>query len=129
MGVCVETLKAACAIEIEELADTIDGEMKAAVAPHKRSGAALGAIRIYNTGEYSRFVGGMGGSEGVKHLGWLDDGNGGHGAIIRPKHRGKNGRRPMLGKYPGGIPGIGWRPYVHGYDGIHFVHEIASRHG
>lgn len=118
MGVCVETLKAACEKELHELANTIEGEMKAIVGGHTRSGKALGAIHI-EMGSGSAFVGGTGG-EGTKHLFWLDEGNGSGRIYAKGK---------ALGKYPGGIPGIGWRKSVAPYAGIHFVHEIASRHG
>lgn len=119
MGVCVETLKSACALTINEVAATIEGEMKGVVGGHTRSGAALAAIHIESTGEFSKFVGGTGGV-GTLHLYWLDEGNG-HGRITA------KGR--ALGKYPGGIPGIGWRHSVKTYAGIHFVHAIAARHG
>lgn len=118
MGVCVETLKAACREELESLANTIEGEMKAIVGGHTRSGLALGAIHT-EMGEMSAFVGGTGG-DGTLHLLWLDEGNG--SGIIYAKGK-------ALGKYPDGIPGIGWRKSVRPYKGIHFVHEIASRHG
>ena len=99
---CVEVLEAACERELHDLANTINGEMKAAVsAGHVRSGLALGAIHI-EMGSTSAFVGGTGG-EGTKHLGWLNDGNG--SGRIHAKGR-------ALGKYHGGIPGIGWRSSV-----------------
>ena len=124
MGVCVETLKAACALTIDEVANTIYNEMHQMVDPHSagkagRTGAASAAIHIESTGEFSKFVGGTGGV-GTLHLYWLDEGNG-HGRITA------KGR--ALGKYPGGIPGIGWRHSVKTYAGIHFVHAIAARHG
>lgn len=115
MGVCVETLKACCSRTLDEVANTINGEMKAVVSGHTRSGEALGAIHIENEGETSRFVGGTGG-EGTLHLYFLNDGNG--GKIIRPK------RKKML-KYSDGTLHAQSRPYA----GIHFVEEIASRHG
>ena len=115
MGVCVETLKRACKKQLEETAHTIEGEMKGIVGGHTRSGAALGAIHI-EMRDNSAFVGGTGG-EGTKHLFWLDEGNG-HGRIY-PKRSGKL----YLKDY-----GI-WRASVKTYAGIHFVHQIASRHG
>lgn len=116
MGVCVETLKVACERELHELADTIEGEMKAIVGGHSRSGKALGAIRK-EVGTASAFVGGTGNSEGVMHLYYLDEGNG--SGRIYPKRA----SRLYLKDY-----GI-WRGSVSTYEGIHFVHEIASRHG
>ena len=114
MGVCVETLKAACEKELHELANTIEGEMKAIVGGHTRSGLALGAIHI-EMGSNSAFVGGTGG-EGTLHLFFLDEGNG--GKMIYPK------RKSALRFSDGSLHGSA-RPYA----GIHFVHEIASRHG
>lgn len=116
MGVCVETLKVACERELHELADTIEGEMKAIVGGHSRSGKALGAIHT-EMGNMSAFVGGTGGGEGVLHLYYLDEGNG-SGRIYPKRHKAL-----YLKDY-----GI-WRCSVSTYAGIHFVHEIASRHG
>lgn len=116
MGVCVATLKAACKEELESLANTIEGEMKAIVGGHTRSGLALGAIHT-EMGEMSAFVGGKGKSEAVMHLYYLDEGNG--SGRIYPKRA----SRLYLKDY-----GI-WRGSVSTYEGIHFVHEIASRHG
>lgn len=60
---------------------------------------------------------------------WAVYGNGGKGAIIYPTHTRSTGNKvPMLGEYPGGIPGYGWKPYVHGYEGHNFLREVASRH-
>ena len=64
---------------------------------------------------------------------WADHGNYDSGWVIYPTHQGKltkNGKRkpPMLGKYPKGIPGYGWRAHVNAYEGTHFVREVADRH-
>ena len=64
---------------------------------------------------------------------YAEYGNGGPGAILTPKHARWDGsnRPPALGKYPGGIPGIGWRAYVHGYyhpDRQGFVERVARKH-
>lgn len=115
MGVCVATLQAACAETLDEVATTIEGEMKGIVGGHTRSGAALGAIHTEATGSMSRFVGGTGG-EGTLHMYFLNDGNGGH--MIYPK------RKKML-KFSDGSLHHQARPYA----GIHFVEEIAARHG
>lgn len=111
---CVETLNVACQRGLQELANTINGEMKGIVGGHTRSGLALGAIHI-EMGATSAFVGGTGG-EGTKHLGWLNDGNG--GGRIYPK------RAKALYLKDYGI----WRPSVSTYAGIHFVEQIAARH-
>lgn len=59
---------------------------------------------------------------------WADHGNYDSGQKIYPKHTRKDGRTPMLGKYPDGIPGYGWRASVNAYEGTHFVREVADRH-
>lgn len=112
---CVAVLKEACAFKINEVASTIEGEMKGIVGGHSRSGKALGAIHIESTGEFSKFVGGTGG-EGTLHLFFLDEGNG--GKMIYPK------RARALHYSDGSYHGSS-RPYA----GIHFVAEIAARHG
>ena len=116
MGVCVQVLHEACGKKIEELADTIEGEMKGIVGGHSRSGLAVGAIHIESTGEFSKFVGGTGG-EGTMHLYYLNEGNG--GGRIYPRHS----KALYLKDY-----GI-WRGSVRTYEGIHFVEAIAARHG
>lgn len=115
MGVCVATLQAACGKTLDEVASTIEGEMKGIVGGHTRSGLALGAIHTEATGSMSRFVGGTGG-EGTLHLYFLNDGNG--GKIIRPKG-------PWALHFSDGSYHMSARPYA----GIHFVEAIAARHG
>lgn len=115
MGVCVKVLKSACQKTIDEVAQTIEGEMKGIVGGHSRSGKALAAIHIETTGDYQRFVGGTGG-EGTLHLYFLNDGNG--GKRIYP-------RKAQALKYSDGTYHGSSRPYK----GIHFVEKIASRHG
>lgn len=88
--------------------------MKAIVGGHSRSGAALGAIHIENRG-LSAFVGGTGGV-GTLHLCFLNDGNG--GKTIYPK------RKKAL-RFNDGSLHARAKPYK----GIHFVEEIAARHG
>ena len=115
MGFLTQRLIDACEEKLDEVAKTIEGEMKGIVGGHKRSGLAVGAIHIEETGEFSRFVGGTGGP-GTQHLYWLNNGNG-PGRI-----------------YPHG-QALWVRPYgilrasVNSYEGIHFVEEIAARHG
>lgn len=116
MGVCVSTLKSCCAKTIEEVANTIEGEMKGIVGGHTRSGLALGAIHIESTGEFSKFVGGTGGV-GTMHLYYLNDGNG--SGRIYPK------RKKALWVKDYGV----YAKSVKTYKGIHFVEEIAARHG
>ena len=116
MGVCVQTLVDTCMISLDELAETIEGEMKGIVSRHSRSGEALGAIHIEGGRGMTRFVGGTGG-EGTLHLYFLNDGNGGR--RIYPK------RAKALYLKDYGI----WRGSVSPYAGIHFVEAIAARHG
>lgn len=116
MGFLVTKLVDACHEKLDEVAETIEGEMKGIVGGHKRSGWAVGAIHIEETGEFSRFVGGRGGA-GTMHLYYLNNGNG--PGRIYPK----NGKALWVRPY-----GI-WRASVNSYEGIHFVEEIAARHG
>ena len=112
---CVAVLNEACTRGVQELANTIYGEMTGIVSGHTRSGMALGAIHIENGGHHA-FVGGTGG-EGTLHLKYLNDGNG--GSRIYPR------RAKALYLKDYGI----WRHSVSPYAGIHFVEAIASRHG
>ena len=116
MGALVSVLLDACREKLDEVAQEIEGEMKGIVGGHSRSGLAVGAIHIENTGEFSRFVGGTGG-EGTMHLYYLNEGNG--GGRIYPR----TARALWLSDY-----GI-WRGSVSTYEGIDFVGKIAARHG
>lgn len=119
MGALVKVLVNACNEELDNIASSIQDEMKAVVSSRPyATGKAAGAVHTEVTGEWSRFVGGTGG-EGTKHLYWLNEGNGNTRIVASGK---------ALGKYPGGIPGIGWRKSVSPYKGIHFVEEIASHY-
>lgn len=111
---CVAVLKVACIKEVNDLANIINGEMKGIVGGHSRSGLAVGAIHIENYG-LGAFVGGTSG-EGTLHMYFLNEGNG--GKIIYPK------KKKALRFSDGSLHGSA-RPYA----GIHFVEEIASRHG
>lgn len=116
MGALVGVLIDACREKLDEVAQEIEGEMKGIVGGHSRSGMAVGAIHIEETGEFSRFVGGKGG-EGTLHLYYLNEGNG--GGRIYPR----TAKALWLSDY-----GI-WRGSVRTYEGIHFVEKIAARHG
>lgn len=119
MGVCVQVLHEACAKKIQEVAETIEGELKAAVSGGRYStGLAASAVHIENTGEFSRFVGGTGG-EGTKHMYWLNEGNGG-GRIYPSRSKALHLQSPGLNI---------WRPSVSSYEGKHYVEKIAARHG
>jgi len=122
MGICTDTLQTACENKVTELSNTINGELKAIVSGHSRSGKALGAIHIEGGG-LSAFVGGTGG-EGTLHLFFLDEGNG--GKIIRPKRRvsPRNPNHAAMLQFTDGSFHAQARPYA----GIHFVAEVANRH-
>ena len=109
MGALVRVLIDACRDKVDEVAQEI-------VGGHSRSGLAVGAIHIENTGEFSRFVGGNRG-EGTLHLYYLNEGNG-HGRIYPV-----SAKALYLKDY-----GI-WRGSVNTYEGIDFVGQIAARHG
>ena len=129
---------------VKELAERMRDEMKEIITRdnHIKTGNAYNSIRVYynnaqSTGNFETIAsGGMHGgfltnvSIGSHELSayYLDQGNGGSGTIIKAKHMTPNGRPGSLGVYPDGIPGYGWRKSVHGYDGIHFVKEVADRH-
>ena len=121
MGALVRVLMDACRDKVDEVAQEIESEMKGIVGGHSRSGLAVGAIHIENTGEFSRFVGGTDGTgtgtTGTDHLAMLNDVNGND--RIYPKHA----RALYLKDY-----NI-WRGSVRPYGGINFVGQIAARHG
>ena len=129
MGVCVEVLHEACAKKIEEVAETIEGELKAEAgkgAGHAKgryaTGLAVGAIHIESTGEFSKFVGGTDGTgtgkTGTDHLAMLNGGNG--GGQIYPKHS------RLLHLQSPGLDA--WAKSVSSYEGTNFVHKVAMRH-
>lgn len=123
MGICAETLEFACKEKVTELSNTIQGEMKAIVSGHTRTGMALGAIHIEPHGALGAFVGGTGG-EGTLHLFFLDEGNG--NKIIRPKRA----RSPINPNHAAMLRFRDGSFHTHAspYSGIHFVSEIAARH-
>ena len=116
MGVFTRVLIDACTEKLDEVASTIESEMKGIVGGHRRSGMAVGAIHIEDTGEFSRFVGGTGG-EGTMHLYYLNEGNG-NGRIYPTRAKALYLKDYNI-----------WRGSVKTYEGIHFVEEIAARHG
>lgn len=112
-----ETVKAICERELDRIAQEIEGEMKAVCNDHRKNGDAYNAIHIESPTPMTRFIGGTSLS-----LYYLDQGNGGRDAIIRPK------RKKALLIEGAGHTTIGHAKYVHGYDGIHFIKEIADRY-
>ena len=92
------------------IAEDVQSEFKAEVRrsiKHKAqsTGQAEGSISIMQQSPDRIFVG-----SDDQHLNFMIRGNGGSGSRIYAKGK-------ALGKYPDGIPGIGWRGAVNGYDG------------
>lgn len=117
-----QLVKGAIEIQMQNLAERIEGDLKSAVAPHSRSGMALGAIHIEKRDVDNYFIGGTDGTgkgiTGTDHLAMLDEGNGGSGSRIYPT----TAKALYLKDY-----GI-WRGSVRGYNGIHFVAKVANKY-
>ena len=99
------------------IAQRVEADFKAAVGKHNRTGQAQGSIRILEQNANRVLIGGY-----DEHLYWLDEGNARGGNPIVPK------RAKALGKYPGGIPGIGWRASVSPYKGFHIAKQVADKY-
>ena len=116
----VEKVRAITLEQMRELAQTIQGELKSACPSD--SGMARASIRIEEESETLIFVGAHAsfppnGNDGGTHLYYADQGNGGKGRTIRPT------RRKALHLKDGSF-----RASVHGYEGKHFITEVANRH-
>ncbi len=100
--------------KLDELAQTIEGELKAECP--KRSGEAARSIHIENQGEFARFVGGTN-----DHLFFADEGNNQTKTFILPKGKplGANALRFTDGSI---------HASARTYEGKHFVKEVADRH-
>ena len=111
MGALVRVVIDACEKELDNVANSIYGEMKAAAMGTKGygTGEAAGAVHIEVTGARSRFIGGS-----HPHLYWLNEGNG-SGRIYPKNSMALNTR-------------FGPKASVSTYAGIHFVEEIASHY-
>lgn len=116
----VEALaKGAIEMQMTDLAERIEADLKAAVAPHSRSGLAVSAIHIEKRSVDNYFIGGTDGTgtgkTGTDHLAMLDEGNGTR--IIYPV-------RAKALKYTDGS--------FHGrstpYKGIGFVAKVANKY-
>lgn len=116
----VETIvKGIIEMQMTDLAERIESDLKAAVAPHSKSGLAVGAIHIEKRSIDNIFIGGTDGTgkgiTGTDHLAMLNDGNGTE--IIKPV-------RALALKYTDGS--------FHGkstpYKGFHFVEKVASKY-
>lgn len=115
--------------KFKEVVNEVEQEMKTEVAKYQRSGDALRSISKYQESKYTVFVGATGGTgrglNGTDHLAMLDDGNGGRGKIIRPKHS----PNLIFPESRPGMPATTWvLPSVHGYDGKHIMKTVAQKH-
>ena len=98
----------------KRLAERILKELQAECP--KQSGRSAKSFHIEKNGRNYRIV-----STKLSAY-YADEGNGGPNRIIYP-------RRAKALKITNGINRtLGYARYVHGYDGAHFVQEVASRH-
>lgn len=107
----VEIVETVINKSMDELASEIEGEMKAIVGNHSRSGVALGSIHIENGGHTRR----IGGSN--LHLFFLDQGNNQTVNVIYPVSA-------KALRFTDGT----FHKKANTYNGIHFVREVANRH-
>ena len=124
----VETVRAITKEQMMQLAQTIEGEMKAEAVgtrAHVRTGMAQASIHIEEEGEDRIFVGAHAtfpkdGNDGGTHLYYMTQGNSGNGADgrIHPT------RKKALALKDGSV-----RRSVSPYKGRNFIHDIAVRHG
>lgn len=114
----VEIVHTACGTQMFEIAKRIEGELKAECPV--RSGEARRSIHIEKLGDYKYRIGGAN-----LHLYYADQGNGGSSEIITSTRKyDRNGVPPGKLKFSDGS----FHPYARGYDGKHFVKEVANRH-
>lgn len=119
----VEKVKGICREHMQELAETIEGELKAECPA--RSGEAQASIGIEPIDDYHIFVGGSN-----MHLYYADQGNNQSGGRIYP--HGNALAFHGWGKWAGGGHGKPNGKYVlpsvSAYEGKHFVKKVADRH-
>lgn len=121
----VERVNTIAEKSVKELADQIAKEMREILRSHMKTGNALASIKVHNDGGGRLFIGGYAGDGENMGLLYLDQGNGGSGTMIFPN------KAPTLRfqGYKGRYRGKWYSPYaVHGYDGIHFVKQVADKH-
>lgn len=117
---------------MRELAQTIEGELKAEASAHARTGRAAASIHIEEESETSIFVGAEPNfsdySDGGTHLYYLDQGNGGGGKKIRSTREvDRLGRKPGKLMIMNGMHTM-YANSVKGYKGAHIVKAVADRH-
>ena len=124
----IKRVNAICEEQLDSLAKQVKREMVAVCNEHRKTGAAANSVFIEKTGEKTRFVGAPARrSDGrMTSFFYLDQGNGGKNAVIT-----SNGDYPMRFKgYKGAYAGKWYTKWaVSGYNGIHFVRDIAEKHG
>ena len=124
----VETVMAIAREQMQEIAETIEGELKAECP--KRTGRAAASIHIEQTGETSYKIGANANfsdySDGGLHLYYADQGNGG-GIIKSTRAVDRKGRKPGKLIVMNGMHTM-YAPYVRSYAGKHFIAEVANRH-
>ncbi len=106
----VETVRVAMIEELDRVANTIQGELKAACP--KRSGQAAASVHTEHMGEYVRFVG----SDNL-HFFFADQGNNQSVRTIYPV-------RAKALRFTDGS----FHASAGTYEGKHFVKEVADRH-
>ena len=116
----VEKVFAISREQMRQIAQTVEGELKSACPSD--TGAAKGSIHIEEKSETNILVGAWAsfppsGDDPGTHLYYADQGNGGRGRIIKPT------RYRALHLKDGS-----YRSQVHGYEGKHFIAEVADRH-
>ena len=111
----VEIVETICREQMQDLAQTIEGELKAECP--KRSGQAAASIKIEQTSETSYRIG-----SNDDHLFFADQGNNQSKRIIYPKGKAHGGANVLVftdGSFHGS---------ARTYEGKHFVRDVANRH-
>ena len=114
----VEQVKATCSEQMQRLAETIEGELKAE-CPVGKTGEAVGSIHIEQLGITRYRIGGKN-----EHLYYADQGSGATRKYIAFEPKG--GVNPRL--RPHNIDGIVRSQGRKAIKGLHFVRAVADRH-
>lgn len=126
----VELVKTACREQMAEIAQRIEGDLKAECP--KRTGRAAASIETKQTGETSYRIGAEADfsdySNGGTHLYYADQGNSGSGHIIRSTRPvDRRGRPPGKLKIMNGMH-MQYATYVRSYEGKHFIKKVADKY-